>query len=155
MQAIEGIDNELARTCAHELGHAIVMRALGFSIDIIRVRPFFGGGFCTGEKDYDTWAQVMETGAVDLAGYQAEDRWNRENDLGRASSWGSGPDFASFRARVRWVRENTQGTDEPIEMREQKIRAHADEILAAHWNELNERLPDLAKKSTMNGLGVA
>ena len=155
MQVIEGIDNDLASTCVHELGHAIVMRALGVSIGIIRVRPFFGGGYCTGEKAYETWAEVMETGAVDLAGFQAEDRWRRANGLFGASTWKAGDDFANFRARVRWVKEHAKDSDEgPIEMRESKIRAHADEILTANWAELIELIPDLAEKTKLDGLGM-
>jgi hypothetical protein len=144
------IDTELASTCAHELGHAIVMRELGLTPAIVRVHPFWGGGYCQTEERIETWQQYAHCGVIALAGWEGENHWRMLRGLSGASTWGASSDTSYFRRALRDIKQYSEGE---VTLKEHQARAEAMEILLAHWEELEGLIPELADRTKIKDLG--
>lgn len=147
---IEEIDPELASVCAHELAHGIVMREMGFTPTIVKVQPFLGGGYCRTDEPIETWQQLADCGVMWVAGWEGENHWRSLREMSGASTWAASWDLDHFRWAMRDIKRYSEG--EAV-LKEQKARADAMEILIAHWDELEELIPELAYRNTIRDLG--
>jgi hypothetical protein len=130
------IDPEILAGAAHEIGHALVNKAGGLRVGRITLNRRTGTGLCR-IKDFDEnnprLLRAYLIGCV--AGFEAEDRFLRQHDLGRADRADSATDFRYFHQDAA-----------SVGLSERAARAKARSHLSWHWGRLERLVPRLATR---------
>jgi hypothetical protein len=125
---------ETLATAIHELGHALVFKHGG--LDITSITASEGRGMVVSRfRIEDPRWEALAIGS--WAGFEAEDRWRRHNNLGRAHMDSSALDFQGFHDAVKHI---------PGGLSENSARKQARKLVNTYWREINRLAPILAKK---------
>ncbi|AHJ58529.1 hypothetical protein [Amycolatopsis keratiniphila] len=129
-------DPEQLQIAVHELGHAFAWKLTGSTIREIRH---------TGDEgwvDVRVLAPDNRDFAIGLwAGFEAEDRWLKANNLGRAKRGNSSWDIGRFNK----VRKDIKGG-----LSESKARSLARPLVNRCWSQILETAPKLIRDGTLH-----
>lgn len=127
---------EKVAVAAHELGHAYAWKAYGLSIVEIKVSGW-GAPYVHVRWWPSRPGHALAYAVGCMAGFEAEDRWLREQNGKRANRTRCRDDRNDFRAVVKEMR---------LGLSESKAHSLARDLVNQHWDAIAALAPTLAAK---------
>lgn len=138
---LDATDPKQLATAVHELGHAWAWKDAGLDVYKITTTGATGATGARYRSDANRERMLRGYAVGCWAGFEAEDRWLRENGYGTADLRGAAVDIENFHDTVREM----EGS-----LSERKARRLARSRVARRWRKIQKLAPKLAHKGRIS-----